>query len=79
MKNVDYASVFEDRIYLQISSGANLVSVCLFPSPQKPAPPSPPPDWSKEPGKVHFPTNETWDKFIEEHSSVLVMLFSPRK
>lgn len=46
--------------------------------PQKPAPPSPPPDWSKEPGKVHFPTNETWNKFIEEHSSVLVMLFSPR-
>ncbi|XP_078376471.1 putative protein disulfide-isomerase A4 isoform X1 [Oculina patagonica] len=46
-------------------------------NPQKPAPPAPPPDWSKEPGKVHFLTNETWDKFIQEHSSVLVLLFAP--
>ena len=65
---------------MKINSDTKLVeSVCLCPSPQKPAPPPPPPDWSKEPGKVHFLTNETWDKFIEERSSVLVMLFSPRK
>ncbi|KAJ7391853.1 Protein disulfide-isomerase A5 [Desmophyllum pertusum] len=46
-------------------------------SPQKPAPPAPPPDWSKEPGKVHFLTNETWDSFMKEHSSVLLMMFAP--
>ena len=56
-----------------------VVSVNLCSSPQKPSPPPPPPDWSKEPGKVHFLTNETWEKFKEEHSAVLVMLFSPRK
>ncbi|XP_058964969.2 probable protein disulfide-isomerase A4 [Pocillopora verrucosa] len=45
--------------------------------PQKPAPPPPPPDWSKESGKVHFLTNETWDSFMAEHPSVLVMFFAP--
>lgn len=49
----------------------------LFLSPQKPAPPPPPPDWSKESGKVHFLTNETWDSFMAEHPSVLVMFFAP--
>ena len=50
-----------------------------FPSPQKPAPPAPPPDWSKEPGKVQFLTDKTWDSFMADHSSVLVMMFAPCK
>ena len=50
-----------------------------FPSPQKPAPPAPPPDWSKEPGKVQFLTDKTWDSFMSDHSSVLVMIFAPCK
>lgn len=46
-------------------------------NPKKPAPPAPPPDWSKEPGKVYFLTVETWASFLAEHPSVLVLMFSP--
>ncbi|CAH3172769.1 unnamed protein product [Porites evermanni] len=51
--------------------------VAFMKNPQKPAPPAPPPDWSKEPGKVQFLTDKTWDSFMADHSSVLVMMFAP--
>ena len=47
----------------------------------KEGPPPPPEDpaWSDSPSKVHHLSDNNFDSFLKEHTSVLVMFYAPCK
>lgn len=49
----------------------------VFYSPQPPKPQAPETPWSEEENAVFHLTDDDFDKFIKEHSSVLVMFYAP--
>ncbi|XP_078580818.1 uncharacterized protein LOC144864522 isoform X2 [Branchiostoma floridae x Branchiostoma japonicum] len=52
--------------------------VAFMKDPQAPPPPPPPePEWSEVPSEISHLTDETFNGFIQEHSSVLVMFYAP--
>lgn len=54
-----------------------LSCVCLSCSPQAPQPQAPETPWADEENVVYHLTDEDFDKFIKDHSSVLVMFHAP--
>ena len=42
-----------------------------------PPPPSPEPEWKDIPSYVTHLTDDTFDKFVKTHDSVLVMFYAP--
>ncbi|XP_078661185.1 uncharacterized protein LOC144905411 isoform X1 [Branchiostoma floridae x Branchiostoma belcheri] len=52
--------------------------VSFMKDPQAPPPPPPPePEWSEVESEVNHLTDETFNSFIQQHSSVLVMFYAP--
>lgn len=51
--------------------------VCLSCSPQAPQPQAPETPWADEENVVYHLTDEDFDKFLKDHSSVLVMFHAP--
>lgn len=54
-----------------------LSCVCFSCSPQAPQPQAPETPWADEENVVYHLTDEDFDKFIKDHSSVLVMFHAP--
>ncbi|XP_035658614.1 dnaJ homolog subfamily C member 10-like [Branchiostoma floridae] len=61
------------------NKGRNLDALVEFmKNPQKAPPPPPPePEWSEVPSEISHLTDDTFNGFIQEHSSVLVMFYAP--
>lgn len=58
--------------------GLSLSSACFWSSsPQPPQPQVPETPWADEGGSVYHLTDEDFDQFVKEHSSVLVMFHAP--
>lgn len=58
--------------------GPALSSACFWSSsPQPPQPQVPETPWADEGGSVYHLTDEDFDQFVKEHSSVLVMFHAP--
>lgn len=58
--------------------GLALSSACFWSSsPQPPQPQVPETPWADEGGSVYHLTDEDFDQFVKEHSSVLVMFHAP--
>ncbi|XP_054984224.1 protein disulfide-isomerase A5 isoform X4 [Sorex araneus] len=59
----------------QASSAEDIVE--WLKSPQPPPPPVPELPWAEEGGSVYHLTDDDFDRFVKEHSSVLVMFHAP--
>lgn len=71
-------SLQSSLLKLLLSTNELLFScVCLSCSPQAPQPQAPETPWADEENVVYHLTDEDFDKFIKDHSSVLVMFHAP--
>jgi len=72
------SSLQSDLLKFLLSTNELLFScVCLSCSPQAPQPQAPEIPWADEENVVYHLTDEDFDKFIKDHSSVLVMFHAP--
>lgn len=69
-----------DSVRALEAPGLALSAACFFfwsSSPQPPQPQVPETPWADEGGSVYHLTDEDFDQFVKEHSSVLVMFHAP--